>query len=153
MYSGHFKIAEVRDRFWSYCGTSHILRYDLLPVDVEPYADISFESIVNSLDRFYVQHILGCHLDYSSYVAKRGPELEPLPFHGAVWHTDTGENASRLWWGYRRFGTIWGKHLTSEQRHEFGIPAMPRRIQDTALLYVWRARSVLAQSVRRILRS
>jgi len=153
MYSGQFKIAEVRDRFWSYCGTSHVLRYDLLPVGIDLSAAMSFESVLNSLERFYIQRILGCHLDYSSYLAKRGLELASLPFKGAVWHTDTGENVSRLWWGHTRFGSIWGKRLTAEQAQEFTIPSAPRRIQDTMLLYGWRARSLGAGSVRRILRS
>jgi hypothetical protein len=50
VYSGQFKIAEVRDKFWSCCGTSHILRYDLLPVELE-LGPVSLETIFQTLDR------------------------------------------------------------------------------------------------------
>src|SRR5215467_2637692 len=80
LYSGQFKIAEVRDRFWSYCGTSHILRFDLLPVQLEFNRPVSRDCVLKALDRFYVQRILGSHLDFIPYVSNMGLELAPLPF-------------------------------------------------------------------------
>jgi hypothetical protein len=150
IYSGQFKIAEVRDRFWSYCGTSHILRYDLLPVDLELGAAHSLDTILQALDRFYVQCILGNHQDYFHYVATRGLELAPLPFMGAVWHADTGENASRAWWSHTRFGPVWGKALTPDELQEFHIQPTVRTIRDTVLLSGWRARSMIMDRVRRV---
>ena len=147
MYSGQFKIAEVRDRFWSYCGSSHILRSDLLPVPKLGLTP-SISTVLDAIDRFYLKRILGCHLDYASYFEQRGLKLAPLPFIGAVWHTDTGENASRLWWGHTRFGPVWGKPLPLDQLDEFSIPPSRRSYRDSATLYGWRARSIMSRLVR-----
>jgi len=153
VYSGKFRIAEVREKFWSYCGTSHILRYDLLPVPVDLGVAPTLDAVVQALGTFYVQRILGCHVDFGHYVAERGLELAPLPIMGAVWHADTGENASRLWWGWGHstFGPVWGKALTPEEAEEFSIPPTRRTIGDTVLLYGWRGRSVVARRVKRML--
>ena len=151
VYSAQFKIAEVRDKFCSYCGTSHILRYDLLPVDIEPGVALSLDLILQKLDSFYVHRILGDHQEFNGYLAQRGLQLAPLPFMGAVWHTDTGENASRAWWGQTRFGPVWGRRLTPPEVQEFNIPVRSRSLRDTMFLYGWRVRSTIAGGVKRML--
>lgn len=146
-YSGRFKIAEVLDKFWSYCGTSHILRADLLPADLDPDAAVSPSAIARALDQSYVERVLGNHQYFKPYLARMGLELAPLPFHGAVWHADTGENSSRTWWKFTRFGPVWGKPLAPEESLEFTIPIEERKALDTALLLGWRARSLVKKSV------
>jgi hypothetical protein len=146
-YSKQFKIAEPLEKFWSLCGTSHILRADLLPVDLDVVAAVSPPAVANVLGQFYVERVLGCHLDFQPHVAKMGLELSPLPFNGAVWQADTGENSSRTWWKYTRFGPVWGKALSPEESLDFTIPIEQRKALDTALLLGWRTRSLLTKSV------
>ena len=149
-YSGLFKIAAPRDRFWSYCGTSHILRYDLVPVPETMELFPSKEAVLGMLDPFYLKRILGCHVDFIKYFNERGTPIQPLPFVGGIWHADTGENSSRAWWSGSRFGPIWGVPLTPEQSEEFGIPPAERSLSESLLLYGWRARSVTARSLKRL---
>jgi hypothetical protein len=146
-YSKQFKVAEVLEKFWSLCGTSHILRADLVPVDLDLAAAVSPPAVVQALGQFYVERVLGCHLDFKPHVAKMGVELSPLPFHGAVWQADTGENSSRTWWKYTRFGPVWGKPLAPEESLDFTIPIEQRRALDTAILFGWRARSLLKKGM------
>lgn len=151
IYSGLFKIAEPRDRFWSYCGTTHILRADLLPVPDFVTRTPTKDDVIAALDDFYVTRILGCHLDFEEYCTQQGATLEPLPFVGSLWHADTGENSSRAWWNQTRFGPIWGRPLTSAESEEFGVEASARRkAAVTLLLYGWRARSRVARALRRV---
>jgi len=151
MYSGQFKIAEARENFSTYCGTSHILRRDLLPVEMDLAAAFSLDGVLAALDRTYVRRILGDHQDFVSYAAKRGQALAPLPFTGAVWHTETGENSSRMAWGQSRFGSIWGKPLSPAESEEFGIPLARRSVQESVLLHAWRLRSLAASGINRVL--
>lgn len=151
IYSGLFKIAAPRDKFWSYCGTTHIIRNDLLPVPPGLGLRPSRDEVSAALDPFYLKRILGCHVDFIKYFEERGHHLEPLPFIGGIWHADTGENSSRAWWNGSRFGPIWGQPLPAGTLTEFGIPPAQRTAAETALLHLWRARSVVARAVKRVL--
>ena len=151
IWSGLFRIGEPREKFWSYCGTSHIFRADLLPVDEAIGPRPSRDTVVSTLGEEYTEKILGNHVHYLRWFGEKGITLEPLPFIGGVWHADTGENSSRAWWRGSRFGPIWGKPLTPAQDAEFTIPAGARRPAETALLYGWRARSVAARTVKSLL--
>jgi hypothetical protein len=148
IWSGLFRIGEPRHKFWSYCGTSHIFRADLLPVDDAIGPRPSRDHVVSTLGAEYTEKILGNHVHYIRHFGERGITLEPLPFIGGVWHADTGENSSRAWWRGSRFGPIWGKPLTPEQNAEFTIPESQRRPAETALLYGWRARSLVARTAK-----
>lgn len=150
IWSGVFRIGEVREKFWSYCGTSHIFRADLLPIDESIGPRPSRETVVETLGAEYTEKILGNHVHYLRYFEEKGVPIEPLPFIGGVWHADTGENSSRAWWHGTRFGPIWGKPLSREQEAEFTIPPGQRSASQTALLYGWRTRSVVARSVKAI---
>lgn len=148
-YSGLFHIAEPLDRFWSYCGTTHILRQDLLPVPDELGPFPSRDEVVASFDHFYLERILGCHVDTIRYFDEQGIKLAPMPFIGALYHADTGENASREWWKQSRFGPIWGTPLRPHQLAEFGVPQRHRRLAESLLLYGWRTRSLLTRLLKR----
>jgi hypothetical protein len=150
IWSGLFRIGEPREKFWSYCGTSHIFRADLLPVDPSIGERPSRDTVVSTLGAEYTEKILGNHVHYLRWFGERGVTLEPLPFIGGVWHADTGENSSRAWWQGSRFGPIWGSPLGAEREAEFGIPEGQRSAAQTALLYGWRARSVVARTVKAI---
>lgn len=151
VYSGLFKIAERREKFWSYCGTTHVLRSDLVPVPETLGLNPTKEEVVHGMDDFYLKRILGCHVDFIKYSSERGKELAPLPFIGGVWHADTGENSSRAWWNGSRFGPIWGVPLTGTESKEFSIPSLERSLPESLLLLGWRGRSVVARTVKRLL--
>jgi hypothetical protein len=150
IWSGLFRIGEPREKFWSYCGTSHVFRSDLLPVSESLGARPSRDTVVDTLGAEYTEKILGNHVHYLRYFGEKGITLEPLPFIGGVWHADTGENSSRAWWQGTRFGPIWGRPLSAEQEAEFAIPSGERSAATTALLYGWRARSLAARAVKRV---
>ena len=150
-YSGLFRIAQPRDRFWSYCGTSHVIRQDLLPVPDSLGLRPSRDEVMAALDPYYLERILGCHVDYIKYFGERGVTLEPLPFLGAFYHADTGENASREWWRQTRFGPIWGKPLSEALKAEFNVPEGARGAAETALLYGWRARAMVSKTVKALI--
>lgn len=150
IWSGLFRIGEPRDRFWSYCGTSHLFRHDLLPIDPAIGTRPTRDAVVNTLGAEYTEKILGNHVHYLRYFGERGITLEPLPFIGGIWHADTGENSSRAWWRQTRFGPIWGRPLTDEVQAEFSVPSGERSAAQTALLYGWRARSVVARTVKKV---
>jgi hypothetical protein len=150
IWSGLFRIGEPREKFWSYCGTSHVFRTELLPVDASLGLCPTRDAVIESLGAEYTEKILGNHVHYLRHFGASGVTLEPLPFIGAVWHADTGENSSRAWWRGSRFGPIWGRPLTAAQIQEFGIPGGNRRAGQTALLYGWRARSVVARTVKSV---
>lgn len=150
IWSGLFRIGEPREKFWSYCGTSHIFRRDLLPVSDSLGPRPSRDALIETLGAEYTEKILGNHVHYIRYFGEKGITLEPLPFIGGVWHADTGENSSRAWWSGTRFGPIWGRPLSSEQEEEFSIPPGERGASRTALLYAWRARSMVARTVKKV---
>ena len=151
VYSNRFKLIERRDEFWSYCGTSHIIRADLLPVPRFSSMTPSKPDIVSAFDPRYLERILGDHNQLRRYCAEQGSPLAPLPFPGAIWRADTGENSSRRWWQQQRFGPIRGRSPTEEQVTEFALEREPRRLADSARLAAWRARTTMTGLCRRFL--
>jgi hypothetical protein len=148
-YSRLFKIAEVREEFWSRCGSSHIVRADLLPDTPNWGARPKQEEVVQCFEPWILDHILGDHVQWRRHFAERGHALQPLPFPGAVWQTDTGDNSSRAWFGQTRFGPVWGRPVGSEQAAEFSIPLERRGLGPSVLLHGWRLRSLVGRAVKR----
>ena len=148
LYSRLFKIAEIQREFWSRCGTSHIVRTELMPSTASFGARPRQEDIVACFDRWILDHVFGDHVQWQRYFAELGHPLQPLPFPGAVWHTDTGENSSRAWWGPTRFGPVWGKTLTPQLAEEFSIPVERRGVGASILLNAWRIRSLAGRMAR-----
>jgi len=63
------------DNFHHYCGTSHIVRHDLIDLGVaDDEAGLS-----------YVKRMLGSHIYISGALEQGGAPLRPLPFAGAVY--------------------------------------------------------------------
>jgi hypothetical protein len=142
VWSGAYRIAEEREEFWSYCGTSHILRTDLLTVPRTLSLYPTREEVIDACggpER--TERIFGDHNLWRTRAQELGHELTPLPFVGSIYHTETGENSSRVWWRQSRFGPIWGHALPPQVAEEFGLPAGNPRFQDRLWLMVWRARS------------
>jgi len=144
IYSRLFKIATVHSDFWRYCGTSHIVRANLLPARRDFGANPSLDTVANSFDPWVLEQVLGDHVQWREYFASNGHTLEALPFIGAVWYADTGENSSRAFWRGRRFGPLWGASLTRSQSEEFRIPVEGRGIGASLVLRYLRLRELLA---------
>ncbi|MFC8943473.1 glycosyltransferase family A protein, partial [Streptomyces griseoincarnatus] len=109
------------------CGTSHVVRYDAyaVPDRLDMHADQT-QVAEGYGERLHA--ILGAHHDALDWLADDGFQLARLPFRGAAYQVDTGENHS----GY----TLRGASVPVTHRFEetFGVP--PR---DNHGEPVWRA--------------
>ncbi|MDR7188707.1 hypothetical protein J2Y46_001530 [Microbacterium sp. BE35] len=75
------------------CGTCHVVNFTAYDVPEHLDLDASQDEIAAAFgDR--LRRILGAHRDARTWLADAGWELEPLPFRGAVYNVDTGENHS-----------------------------------------------------------
>jgi hypothetical protein len=104
--------------FHENCGTSFVLRQDLYgPAELE--LDATQDAIYAAFGEDVVTHVLGSHLETLAHFAARGIELSPLPFPGATYVLETGEN----WSGelYPGFGWPVRPSLT----REFGFSRPP----------------------------
>jgi hypothetical protein len=66
-----------RDKFWLFCGTSHIIRSDLY--QIPPKAEAA--------DETYIRRMLGSHIFIKEYLGQTGTPLAPLPFIGTIYRT------------------------------------------------------------------
>ncbi|WP_454860205.1 hypothetical protein [Promicromonospora soli] len=109
------------------CGTSHVVRYDAYAVPARLDAQADQTQVAEGYgERLHT--ILGAHHDAVDWLADNGFPLARLPFRGAVYQVDTGENHS----GY----TLRGASIPVTHRFEemFGVP--PRDAHGEP---VWRA--------------
>jgi hypothetical protein len=150
VFSDLSKIIEKRSKFWSYCGTSHIIRRDLLKIPDSLSLAHTQQELIQAVGLDYLKNILGNHNKYQEVCASQGGALEPLPFIGAIWRADTGENSSRVIWGQRRFGPIWGQYVTPANTEEFGLPREARTPKQTLITSLWRARHFTAKVAKSI---
>lgn len=83
----------AQHRFNEKCGTSYILDVDAygLPQDIDETATQS-EIAEGFGDR--LRTIMGAHRHAIAWHSEHGRRLSPLPFRGAIYHVDTGENHS-----------------------------------------------------------
>jgi hypothetical protein len=86
------------DQFNRLCGTSHIIRFDLLNAGIPAGLDSSWpvDLVMAVMDKGFMIHILGNHQQPGPWLAAEGYPLEPYPSRAAVWHLGTGENVSNL---------------------------------------------------------
>ena len=109
------------------CGTSHVVRYDAYAVPHHLDVRASQSQVADAYgERMY--RILGSHHDAASWLSANGWTLDQLPFRGAVYQVDTGENHS----GH----TLRGLSMPATRRFEetFGPP--PRNEHAQA---IWQA--------------
>jgi hypothetical protein len=79
---GNKLIRIMRKGFDSYCGTSTIVRTDLYNFDKMSDRDV--------LCNIFYKHYR--HREIQKTIEEKGFRLEPLPFEGAIYITDNGEN-------------------------------------------------------------
>lgn len=65
------------DGFHKYCGSSHIIRADILKIP-SSFTEATYE---------YISKTLGSHVNTNEDCASQGYQLRPLPFIGAVYRT------------------------------------------------------------------
>jgi hypothetical protein len=153
VYSNLTKLIEERDDFWSYCGTSHILRSDVFKIPDSLSSKSTQDELITAFGYDHLTLVLGDHNKYRMYSESEGAPLAPLPFIGAIWRADTGENSSRAVWNQRRFGPIWGRCVSPEITEEFGLVRQERSTREFWVMNLWRARYIAARMTRSILRS
>jgi hypothetical protein len=74
------------------CGSSMI--YAMADMPIPDYAPDLVERLFRKATSEIVRMVFGSHLYSNDYFAKRGTPLKPLPFPGAVYVLQTGENHS-----------------------------------------------------------
>ncbi|TDT18496.1 hypothetical protein BDK89_4117 [Ilumatobacter fluminis] len=92
MYSMSRNALRKQDAFNRTCGTCHIISAAAYP-RTKLTTGASQSDIANSFGPF-LDNALGAHRDTAAWFEHRGVVLDPLPFRGAVYHVDTGENHS-----------------------------------------------------------
>jgi hypothetical protein len=119
------RVYHRKNKFHLKCGTSHIIHWNLLL----PFANLEFDQVT---DQFL------WHQDLVKTFSEQGSPLIPLPFDGAVYISDTGENHDNLtslfvkqfksnpidlalFWSRRAYKTINSRALTDELCHEFSL--------------------------------
>ena len=127
MYSRARNAYRVQNGFNRTCGTCHILPFDAygVPDDLAPTA--SQEEVVEAFGE-RLEAMLGAHREAVEWHAARGRRLERLPFRGAVYHVDTGENHSGK--AMRGVARPLGRRL----RRDFAIPS-----NRSSLITLWSA--------------
>lgn len=106
------------NNFHERCGTSFVIRQDLygsadLPVTMTQ------DALYEGFGEFVVRELLGSHKVALEHFCAVGTPLQPLPFRGAAYTLETGEN----WSGDGVAGFAWPVRRTLE--HEFGLPRSP----------------------------
>lgn len=119
------------------CGTSYILPYEAYSVPENLSLDASQDEVIRAYGET-LPSVIGAHRNAASWFAERGRHLDDLPFRGAVYHVDTGENHS----GKELRGVIkpWGEKFSAT----FGIPS-----SHTKIATLWRCYgpAALVQSI------
>jgi hypothetical protein len=115
------------------------MRQDLYgPADLP--VTVTQDALYENFGEFVVRELLGSHKVALEHFRAVGTPLQPLPFRGATYTLETGEN----WSGDTVAGFAWP--VRRALQHEFGLPRHPWR-----LMVLNFARSV-AVSMRRRLR-
>lgn len=119
-----------RDDFHLQCGSSHIVRIDLLPptpFDLSASQEQLYAAIGDRLERH-----LGSHMHLHDDLP-----LAPLPFPGALYRVGSGQSHS----GNALGG--WGRPITNAIAEEFGVPSTPRTPSGMARALLPSARALV----------
>ncbi|WP_395310252.1 glycosyltransferase family A protein [Mycobacterium sp. AMU20-3851] len=93
MYSRARNAYTLQRRLFRICGTSFIVPLQAYEVPAHLTASASQQEIADGFGDG-LEQVLGNHRYSLEWWEQRGRVLEPLPFSGAVYHVDTGENHS-----------------------------------------------------------
>lgn len=147
IYSHSAGVYRNVEGFHRTCGTCHIVNFDAYAVPAELTLEATQEEVAEAYGE-RLTRILGAHRDARTWLAQNGWNLRPLPFRGAVYNVDTGENHS-------------GKALSGLARpagarfqYEFGViaPGTPRSRLTAAIgpsAFIDTAKRVVKRVVKR----
>lgn len=93
IYSRRRNAYSLRRNLHRICGTSSIVPFDAYHVPSELTVSASQQQVACAFHS-YAESVLGGHRYAFEWWADRGRHLQPLPFAGAVYHVDNGENHS-----------------------------------------------------------
>ncbi|WP_426737847.1 hypothetical protein [Plantibacter sp. 2H11-2] len=93
MYSRARNAYVARSDFNRTCGTCFIVPFAAYGVPAELTEQASQEDIADAYGE-RLSEIMGAHRNAESWYREHGHPLQPLPYPGAVYHVDTGENHS-----------------------------------------------------------
>lgn len=105
-------LIKKKNNFHLRCGTSHIVRFDVLLMGEPTIETKDQRQILNYFGERFTKHIVGCHMTIKNYFESLDAPLKPLPFPGAVWVLNTGENHSGS--GQVTFGSLVSRNLEDE---------------------------------------
>ncbi len=125
-YPNKGNVIYPKSKFYTKCGTSNIIRYDLL----SPLLETSVDKVSIKNDLMYMRHKL-----QRGYFAETGSPISPLPFPGAIYITEHGDNNFLEYFSNKQktlsdYGRLYGgklrkrlmaKPVTKEIRDEFGL--------------------------------
>lgn len=75
------------------CGTSFIVPFEAYGVPEDLGVNASQQEVADGYGE-RLSEVMGAHRNAEAWYREHGRELEPLPYRGAVYHVDTGENHS-----------------------------------------------------------
>jgi hypothetical protein len=114
------------DDFHMRCGSSNIVRADLLGACIPPGLDSSWqpEFIRSTLDRHVMLDVFGNHKNHAGYFGSMGHTIVPFPTRAAAWNLGTGENVSDIRSDSANLMTSQPDHavLSDANRVRFTIP-------------------------------
>lgn len=114
------------DNFHLRCGTSNIVRADLLGALIPAGLDASWppEFISEAIDHDVLLRVLGNHKSHAAFFGSLGHKISPFPVRSAVWSLGTGENISdiRLDAAHLMKAQPPGAALSESGRRRFNIP-------------------------------
>ena len=84
----------AQDEFNRTCGTSYVIPFGVYEVPRDLTVQATQDEVLAGFGEV-LPNIMGAHRNAVQWHRERGRALESLPFRGAVYHVDTGENHSR----------------------------------------------------------
>ncbi|MCM3697155.1 hypothetical protein [Microbacterium oleivorans] len=120
MYSHTREVIKPIDRFNKTCGTSFIVPFEAYAVPASLSPQSSQTAIADGFGDT-LPNVLGAHRDAEEWFTSHGLEVLPLPFRGAVYNVDTGENHSG-----KSFRGL-ARPVSSPLIRQFGLPVRRSR--------------------------
>ncbi|WP_314139193.1 hypothetical protein [uncultured Plantibacter sp.] len=93
MYSRARNAYRAQPDFNRTCGTSFIMPFSAYDVPADVDVNASQEVVAERYGE-RLSEIMGAHRNAETWYREQGYDLQPLPYRGAVYHVDTGENHS-----------------------------------------------------------
>lgn len=100
------------------CGTSLI--YNTGHVQIPPWNDQNPANSIDTMDMKYIKEMYGSHIMCHKYLNPQGHHLRPVPFPGAVYLIETGQNS--VGFSTEQIRHVGELSMTPEIRSEFSLP-------------------------------